>query len=152
MSRVKNNVSVGNCGQYFVAAELERRGFTAAIPLSNTQDFDILAINRITNKQIAIQVKTTAFGTLQWMLSSKDEKNKGNNIYYILVHLHELETPEYYIIPSTILADSIRDKYAKKLTSLGENGIIRKDSDVRTFKITNEFEKYKNAWEDLRNL
>ncbi len=51
---MNSNISTGNCGEYFVAAELERRGFTAAVPMSNTKDFDILAINRETNKQIAI--------------------------------------------------------------------------------------------------
>ena len=46
-----NNISIGNSGEYFVAAELERRGYTAAVPMSNTKDFDILAINRATYKQ-----------------------------------------------------------------------------------------------------
>ncbi len=50
----ENNVSIGNCGEYLVAAELERRGFTAAVPMSNTEAFDILAIHRETKKQIAI--------------------------------------------------------------------------------------------------
>lgn len=50
--------SIGNSGEYFVAAELERRGFTVAVPMSNTKDFDILAINRETNRQVALQVKT----------------------------------------------------------------------------------------------
>ena len=48
------NVSIGNSGEYFVAGELERRGFTVAVPMSNVKDFDILAINRETNEQIAI--------------------------------------------------------------------------------------------------
>lgn len=34
-----NNISVGNAGEYFVAGELERHGFTAAVPMSNTKDF-----------------------------------------------------------------------------------------------------------------
>ena len=58
---MKNNVSTGNAGEYFVAGELERRGFTAAVPMSNTKDFDILAINRETFEQFAIQVKTTMY-------------------------------------------------------------------------------------------
>lgn len=40
----KDNVSTGNAGEYFVAGELERRGFTVAVPMSNVRDFDILAI------------------------------------------------------------------------------------------------------------
>ena len=56
---MSNNISIGNAGEYFVAGELERHGFTAAVPMSNTKDFDILAINRQSYKQYAIQVKTT---------------------------------------------------------------------------------------------
>ena len=46
-----NTVSIGNAGEYFVAGELERHGFTVAIPMSNVKDFDILAINRTTYQQ-----------------------------------------------------------------------------------------------------
>ena len=61
-----NSISIGNSGEYFVAAELERRGYTAAVPMSNTRDFDILAINRETKQQIAIQVKTTQYKHKKW--------------------------------------------------------------------------------------
>ena len=56
-----NNISTGNAGEYFVAGELERHGFTVAVPMSNVKDFDILAINRETYDQFAIQVKTTGY-------------------------------------------------------------------------------------------
>ena len=39
-----SNVNIGNSGEYFVAGELERRGFTVAVPMSNVKDFDLLAI------------------------------------------------------------------------------------------------------------
>lgn len=52
-----NKISTGNAGEYFVAGELERHGFTVAVPISNVKDFDILAINRETYEQFAIQVK-----------------------------------------------------------------------------------------------
>jgi len=151
VSLTKDKNGIGNCGQYFVAAELERRDFTAALPLSNTQDFDILAISRLTNKQYAIQVKTTAAGNLQWIMSLKSETIKGDNIFYIFVHLHELGTPDFYIIPSTILADSIREKYSKLLSNPRKDGKPRKDSGVRTFIISSDFEIYKNAWHILEN-
>lgn len=50
----ETNVNTGNSGEYFVAGELERRGFTVAVPMSNVKDFDILAINRETHEQFAI--------------------------------------------------------------------------------------------------
>ena len=52
------NVSIGNAGEYFAAGELERHGFTVAVPMSNVKDFDIPAINRITYEQFAIQAKS----------------------------------------------------------------------------------------------
>ena len=66
-------ICIGNSGEYFVAGELERRGYTAAVPMSNTPDFDILAINRETKKQFAIQVKTVFEDgkSKSWTLSEK---------------------------------------------------------------------------------
>ena len=94
-----NNINIGNCGEYYVAAELERRGFTVAVPMSNVDNFDILAINK--NKpynQYAIQVKTTTKAS--WLLSKKNEDIVGDNIYYVFVKLVGDNMPEYYIYPS----------------------------------------------------
>ena len=144
-----NNISIGNCGEYFVAAELERRGFSVAVPMSNTPNFDVLAICRKNNKQVAIQVKTTKSGELKWMLDRKNESLEGENIYYIFVHLHELGTPEYFIIPSNKVAKIVRDGHAYWLTQLDRKGNPHKDSNVRTFFITKDLENYKDAWEIL---
>ena len=91
-----NNISIGNAGEYFVAGELERHGFTAAIPMSNTKDFDILAINRRNYKQFAIQVKTTKYKQKKWTLGKKNETLIGDNIIYFFVSLNELDFPEYH--------------------------------------------------------
>ena len=56
----KDNINTGNSGEYFVAGELARRGFIVAVPMSNVENFDILAIHRTPHKQIAVQVKTTS--------------------------------------------------------------------------------------------
>ena len=79
------NVNIGNSGQYFVAGELERRGFTVAVPMSNVKDFDILAINRETYQQVAIQVKTTGYKQKKWTLAKKNEDLVGDNIFHVLL-------------------------------------------------------------------
>ena len=147
---MRNNISIGNCGEYFVAAELERRGFTAAVPMSNTKDFDVLAIDRTTNKQFAIQVKTTSFGRLKWILSPKAEELKGDNIFYIFVHLHELDVPEYFIIPSEVVANDIYYGYRWWLSQTTKSGKPHRDNSVRNFTIKDEFKKYKDAWHLLK--
>ena len=86
----ENTVSIGNSGEYFVAAELERRGFTAAVPMSNTKDFDILARNKETDTQVAIQVKTNHGKKTTWTLSQKNENINKEDVFYIFVVLYFL--------------------------------------------------------------
>jgi Holliday junction resolvase-like predicted endonuclease len=49
----------GIAGEYYVAAELSRRGYLAAITLRNSEGIDILVSNIDGNKLFSIQVKTT---------------------------------------------------------------------------------------------
>ena len=93
----KNNIGVS--GEYFVAAELERRGFSATIALRNTEAFDILAINEETKKQFCIQVKTYEKKSNKRVLNKKNEVIE-DNMYYIFVNLNGTDNPDYYIVPS----------------------------------------------------
>jgi hypothetical protein len=47
----------GVAGEYFVAAELSRRGYVASLTLRNTRGIDILASNIDATKSVGIQVK-----------------------------------------------------------------------------------------------
>lgn len=141
-------ISTGNSGEYFVAGELERRGFTCAVPMSNTKNFDILVINRKTNNQYAIQVKTTSYKSKKWILGKKNEKLIEKNIIYIFVSLNELDAPEYHIVPSDIVADTIKKEHAKWLKTPGRNGQQHNDTTIRTF--TDKENKYLNNWDYMK--
>ena len=143
-----NNVSIGNSGEYFVAGELERRGFTCAVPMSNTKDFDILAINRSSLNQYAIQVKTTSYKQKSWTLNKKNEDLIGENIIYIFVSLNELEQPEYHIIPSSIVANTIKEGHKKWLNTLGRNNQKHNDGSIRKF--SDKDDTYLNRWDLLK--
>ena len=143
-----NNISIGNAGEYFVAGELERRGFTCAVPMSNTKDFDILVINRENNNQYAIQVKTTRYKKKNWTLGKKSESLEGNNIYYIFVALNNLEHPEYHIVPSKIVAKQVRDSYQTWLITPGKHGQPHKDNPIRKF--NDEKNIYLSRWDLLK--
>lgn len=145
---MKNNISTGNAGEYFVAGELERHGFTVAVPMSNTKDFDILAINRETFKQFAIQVKTTGYKQKKWTLTNKNEELIGDNIIYFFVSLNELDSPEYHIVPSRIVAEDVKENHKLWLNTLGRNGKKHNDSTIRKF--CDLQDKYLNNWECLK--
>lgn len=139
------NVSTGNAGEYFVAGELERHGFTVAVPMSNVKDFDILAINRTTYKQFAIQVKTTGYKQKKWTLSKKNEDLSGDNIIYVFVSLNELETPEYHIVPSKIVAETLQSSHKEWLRTPGKHGQLHNDNNIRSFQDKDDL--YLNRWD-----
>ena len=91
----KMNVLTGSAGEYFVAAELSRRGVVAALTMAGTDAFDILAVNKA-GKSCAIQVKTTQYEKTSWLLSSKDETPKAD--FYVFVRLNGESLPDYYIM------------------------------------------------------
>ena len=63
----------GVAGEYFVAAELSRRGFIASITLRNTRGIDIVATNKAAERTITIQCKTSRNDAKTWMLGDKNE-------------------------------------------------------------------------------
>lgn len=143
----QTNINTGNSGEYFVAGELERRGFTVAVPMSNVKDFDILAINRTNYEQFAIQVKTTGYKQKKWTLSAKNEELVGDNIVYIFVSLNELEAPEYHIVPSKIVAETIAKDHKLWLETPGKDGQPHNATNIRNF--YDKQDRYLDKWEYL---
>ena len=61
----------GVAGEYFVAAELSRRGYLASITLRNTRGIDVLVTNADASKSAGIQVKTNQNSIKKWILNVK---------------------------------------------------------------------------------
>lgn len=102
--------------------------------MSNVENFDILAIHRKTYKQYAIQVKTTCYKQRKWTLTAKNETLVGDNIIYVFVSLNNLENPSYHIVPSTIVAKTIKENHQKWLNTPSKTGAKHHDNNLRNFK------------------
>ena len=147
MNKNMNSINIGNSGEYFVAAELERRGFTVGVPMSNVKDYDLLCVNK-EGKHFALQVKTTLEGNNKWLLSKKCENIIDDNVFYIFVHLHKLDTPSYYIVPSKYVAETIYKSHRDWLNNPGKNGNAHKDNNLRTITFDNDL--FLNKWDYLK--
>ncbi len=149
----------GAAGEFFVAAELSRRGFIATLTLKNTPLVDVIATNFDTGITLNIQVKTRSERNNQgWILSDKVEKESIiKNHYFIFVNLEDKKNlPEYYIIPADVFAKYQQQKHKKWLSGVRINGTQRKDSSLRNFKPSTEdasfADMYKNNWSLLTDL
>ncbi len=150
MAAKLSHVLTGVSGEYFVAAELSRRGYIASITLRNTQGIDILASDRNAQHQVAVQVKTNQNNKREWILNSKAEELISKSFFYIFVDFgKEDHPPEYFIVPSEKVAQNIRSSHRKFLSTPGKDGKLHKDSTMRKFE---DFKgKYLGKWE-LLNL
>lgn len=127
-----NNINIGNCGEYYVAGELERRGFTVAVPMSNVDNFDILARNNKTHKQYAIQVKTTTKNS--WILNKKAENLSAPDIYYVFVRIKGDNHPEFFIYESEYVANYVQKHHQQWLSTTTKNGEKHNDTSIRSFR------------------
>ena len=142
-----SGLQVGIAGEYFVAAELSRRGFVASLTLRNTRGIDILASNRDATKSVGIQVKTCRGQRPAWMLNKKAEYDLAENLFYVFVCLPADSTPSYYIVPRKILGRYVRDSHAHWLVTPGKKGQAHRDSDMRSFRDPQGM--YKDRWDSL---
>lgn len=76
-----------------------------------------------------------------------NHSNVGDNIVYIFVSLNELDTPEYHIVPSKIVAGTISREYQDWLHTPGKNGQQRNETDIRNF--YDKDDVFLNRWDLL---
>jgi hypothetical protein len=138
----------GVTGEYFVAGELSRRGYIASITLRNTRGIDILVSNSNATRQVAIQVKTNQGAKPEWVLNKKAETFYADNLYYVFVNLGTIEgRPDYYIVPSKVVADFVTNNHRKWLETPGKQGQPHRDTPVRKFRDVEK--QYLNRWDLL---
>jgi len=138
----------GVAGEYFVAAELSRRGFIASITMRNSPGIDILATDIRAKKAVTIQCKTSRSSTKGWILSDKAESFTPKNHFYVFVRLGAAtDRPAYHIVPAKIVATYVSSRHQAWLKGKKPNGGKRKDSAMRKFR--DEENKYLDKWDLL---
>jgi hypothetical protein len=145
-----DSILTGVAGEYFVAAELSKRGYIASITLRNTRGIDILVSNRNANKSVGIQVKSTKYSnTRSWMLNEKAEDYYADNLFYVFVNLKEKDQrPDFFVVPSGIVARYIKRSHKNWIKKPNRKGGKHKDTSLRRF-----FDKkgeYLERWDLLK--
>jgi hypothetical protein len=88
----RNNSALS--GEYFVAAELYRRGYSVGMTIGNAKAVDLFAEKK--GKTHQVQVKT--------IINKKSggwpirKKQLLKDVFYVFVNLNDVDSPEYYIL------------------------------------------------------
>ena len=146
----------GVVGEHYAAAELTRRGFLVTLTRGNAPGVDLLAYHPATQKTVAIQVKT-ALGSKQkrgqWIMNQKDEDQESLRSHvFIFVYLpKELDqSPEYTIVPSVTVAQTIFKDHQAWQGSLGAKGQQHNTTPMRQFK--DPLGEHLDKWQVILNF
>lgn len=119
---------VGACGVFYVSAELSRRGWIAMPTIRNTSGIDIIAMKD--EIDVNIQVKTNSYGKAKYPMSKSNEEMIADNLYYVFVTLKdETERPEFYVVPSKLVANYIKETHEKFVTLLPRRKLKRRETE-----------------------
>ena len=130
MAEIPRN-STGLSGEYFVAAELYRRGWSVGMTIGKAKAVDLFAEKD--NNRIAIQVKAIYKKRNVGFPIMKDQIK--NDCFYIFVNLNadRMESPDYYICTSIEAREKVKQYETRGIVNLSS---------------LNHAE-YKNNWEKL---
>ncbi len=146
-TRPLSKILTGIAGEYFVAAELSRRGYVASLTLRNTRGIDILASNADAKKSVGIQVKTKYGKKSQWLLNRKAETDIAENLVYVLVKVSGFDPPEYHIVPRAVVAKYVSEGHKAWLARPGRDGKPHRDNAMRVFR--DDENEYRDRWDLL---
>jgi hypothetical protein len=166
MDRAIPSAFAGNAGEFFVLAELTRRGWTAALTARNNRAYDILAKRGDEFAAIRVKTKTSAFTLFQWNAKPNGEiflEMTQEGDFCMLVDIPEDEnlSPTYYVVPTHVINKWLKDDFHTWVTTPGAEGQARDAENKRrlfyvdddTTKLSHGYHQklapYKNAWETL---
>ena len=102
---VAKRQQTGMRGVFLVAAELTARGLMASPTSRSAFGADLLVTDQGCLKAFSVQVKTNAGHSSFWLLNKHSKRLKSPSHIYVFVNLSEAgRPPEYYVVPSRIVA------------------------------------------------
>lgn len=148
---------IGNAGEYYVVAELLKRGVIAALAPRNAPAFDILAVQGAKTVRIRVKTKSEEYDIWQWTVKKDGTIFRDiseHDDFTVLVNLtddHHLM--DYFIVPTFQLNSWLVQDYQVWLDTPGKKGQPHNDTNPKRHLPYSEYQErldtYRNHWELL---
>lgn len=103
----KSGIPTGNSGEYYVMAELLRRGFDAQLADRNTKGYDLL-VGRPSDPALRkVQVKTVRVPGWYVRVSDFKDRSDQTTIYVLIGPEGSTRPVRYFVAKNRLLADSL---------------------------------------------
>jgi hypothetical protein len=148
---------IGNAGEYYVVAELLKRGIVAALAPRNAPSFDILATR--VNLTVKIRVKTKSQEYPIWQYSVKKDGSIFRDLsedgdFTVLVDLAmATKDLKFYVVPTCRIDVLLKKDFEEWVRTPGKNNRshnpTNKKRNLSQEKHAHELSKSLNQWEKL---
>lgn len=144
------NQQTARAGEYFVAAELSRRGAYAVTFAGSMPQIDILASNVERTRTVSIQVKTRRSGT--WHASTDEGQpcrpDPNETHFWVLVDLGSTAA-SYYVVPGWWMRNNIFEVHQAYLAKHGGRQKINPEAKHHGID-AGRLAEWKGRWEILK--
>ncbi|WP_062117161.1 hypothetical protein [Aureimonas sp. AU40] len=158
----------GAAGEHYVMSQLLRRDFIAALAPVGVPNTDIVVTDAVGDRLASLQVKSRRElgGDGGWHMGKKHEAIVGELLFYCFVDFGvDLKAhPRCWVLPSAVVAETIRESYRVWLSTPGKGGRMRNSTDHRRFlpnfdrtgisieRGAGWLDPYEDNWEQLRGV
>ena len=117
---------IGSAGEFYVMAELLKRGIVAGLTPRNTMSFDILATNKNRNVRVRVKTKSQEYSDWQWAVKKDGSIFRDlseDSDFTVLVDL-AMDTKElkFYIMPTHKINEILKNDFDEWVRTPGRNG------------------------------
>ncbi len=155
-SRGARNQQVARAGEYFVVAELNKRGAHAVAFAGNMPKIDLMACNQAQDRTVRIQVKTKRGGrswhasTKAGHLSTPPAAGCSETSFWVLVDLGGTEaSPRFWIVPEWWMQNDIYTAHQAYLDAHGGKRARTQDSTHHAI-TEDRVAQWRGTWDVLR--
>ena len=148
---------IGNAGEYYVVAELLKRGIVAALAPRNAPGFDVLATRGEATVRIRVKTKSEGYDVWQWVAKP------DGTIFRVLYDLHDFTVLvnlsektrdlEFFVVPTPIIHDWLVARFRGWLERPGRNNRPHSPTNKKRHLSIREhavqLEPYRDNWDIL---
>ncbi len=103
MTRQAQKYHLSLAGEFFVAAELQRREVSAAVTYGNAKSADVVAFSLSGEKAVVIEVKSTSQS--KWVVGGFTPPASPKPWVFVYLPASYTESPSYYVVLQSELHD-----------------------------------------------
>ena len=148
---------IGNAGEYYVVAELLKRGIVASLAPRNAPGFDVLATRGRLTTRIRVKTKSEQYDIWQW--TAKPDGTIFRDLFEasdftVLVNL-TINTCDlqFFILPTSLVHQWLVSRFERWVNTLGKNGRPHDPTNKKRHLGYREYaellQPYLNSWELL---